>query len=94
MTLTLDLPPNLENSLFQAANQQSLTVEEFVIQMLTSTFMQKERQKKAVSLLESWLSDADIEEQKTTGAYLIESLAQDRLSDRLLFPDEMKGKSW
>ena len=94
MTLTLDLPPNLENSLFQAANQQSLTVEEFVIQMLTSAFMQKERQKKAVSLLESWLSDTDIEEQKTTGAYLIEALDQDRLSDRLLFPDEMKGKSW
>jgi acyl-homoserine lactone acylase PvdQ len=94
MTLTLDLPPNLERSLFQAANQQSLTVEEFVIQMLTSAFMQKERQKKAVSLLESWLSDADIEEQKTTGAYLIEALDRDRLSDRLLFPDEMKGKSW
>ena len=94
MTLTLDLPPNLENSLFQAANQQSLTVEEFVIQMLTSAFIQKERQKKAVSLLESWLSDADIEEQKTTGAYLIEALDRDRLSDRLLFPDEMKGKSW
>ena len=94
MTLTLDLPPNLESSLFQEANQQSLTVEEFVIQMLTSAFMQKERQKKAVSLLESWLSDADIEEQKTTGAYLIESLDRDRLSDRLLFPDEMKGKSW
>ncbi len=94
MTLTLDLPPNLENSLFQAANQQSLTVEEFVIQMLTSAFIQKERQKKAVSLLESWLSDADIEEQKTTGAYLVEALDQDRLSNRLLFPDEMKGKSW
>ena len=94
MTLTLDLPPNLENSLFQAANQQSLTVEEFAIQILTFAFTQKERQKKAVSLLESWLSDADIEEQKTTGAYLIESLDQDRLSDRLLFPDEMKGKSW
>ena len=94
MTLTLDLPPNLENSLFQAANQQSLTVEEFVIQMLTSAFTEKERQKKAVSLLESWLSDADIEEQKTTGAYLIEALDRDRLSDRLLFPDEMKGKSW
>ena len=94
MTLTLELPPNLENSLFQAANQQSLTVEEFVIQMLTSAFMQKERQKKAVSLLESWLSDADIEEQKTTGAYLIEALDQDRLSNRLLFPAEMKGKSW
>ena len=94
MTLTLELPPNLENSLFQAANQQSLTVEEFVIQMLTSAFTQKERQKKAVSLLESWLSDADIEEQKTTGAYLIEALDQDRLSNRLLFPAEMKGKSW
>ncbi|MCA6531727.1 MAG: hypothetical protein IM585_22535 [Pseudanabaena sp. M135S2SP2A07QC] len=48
----------------------------------------------AVSLLESWLSDADIEEQKTTGAYLIAALDRDRLSDHLFFPDEMKGKSW
>jgi acyl-homoserine lactone acylase PvdQ len=94
MTLTLDLPPDLERSLSQAANQQSLTVEEFAIQILTFAFTQKERQKKAVSLLQSWLSDADIEEQKTTGAYLIEALDQDRLSDRLLFPDAMKGKSW
>jgi acyl-homoserine lactone acylase PvdQ len=94
MTLTLDLPPDLESSLSQAANQQSLTVEEFAIQILTFAFTQKERQKKAVSLLQSWLSDADIEEQKTTGAYLIEALDQDRLSDRLLFPDAMKGKSW
>jgi hypothetical protein len=94
MTLTLDLPPDLESSLSQAAIQQSLTVEEFAIQILTFAFTQKERQKKAVSLLQSWLSDADIEEQKTTGAYLIEALDQDRLSDRLLFPDAMKGKSW
>jgi hypothetical protein len=48
----------------------------------------------AVSLLESWLSDADIEEQKTTGAYLIEALDRDRLSEHLFFPDKMKGKSW
>jgi hypothetical protein len=94
MTLTLDLPPDLESSLSQAANQQSLTVEEFAIQILTFAFTQKEKQKKAVSLLQSWLNDADIEEQKTTGAYLIEALDQDRLSDRLLFHDAMKGKSW
>ena len=62
--------------------------------MLTFAFTQKRRQKKAVSLLESWLNDTDVEEQKTTGAYLIESLDQDRLSDRFLFPDQMKGKSW
>jgi len=94
MTLTLDLPPDLESSLFQAASQQSLTVEEFAIQMLTFAFTQREKRKKAVSLLQSWLNDADIEEQKTTGAYLIEALDRDRLSDRLLFPDAMKGKSW
>jgi hypothetical protein len=94
MTLTLDLPPDLESSLFKAANQQSLTVEEFAIQILTFGFTQRENQKKAVSLLESWLNDIDIEEQKTTGAYLIEALDQDRLSDRLLFFDAMKGISW
>ncbi len=94
MTLTLNLPPDIESSLFEEANQQSLSVEEVAIQILTFTFTQREKQKKAINLLESWLNDDDIEEQKTTGAYLIESLDQDRLSDRLLFPDAMKGKSW
>jgi hypothetical protein len=94
MTLTLNLPPDLERSLLQAANQQSVTVEEFAIQMLTFSFTQREKRKKAVDLLQSWLNDADIEEQKTTGEYLIEVLDQDRLYDRLLFPDAMKGKSW
>ena len=46
ITLTLNLSPDLESSLFQAANQQSFTVEEFAIQMLTSAFTQKEGQKK------------------------------------------------
>jgi ATP-dependent DNA ligase len=94
MTLTLNLPPDIESSLCEEADQQSLSVEEVAIQILTLVFTQKKKQKKAINLLESWLNDADIEEQKTTGAYLIESLDQDRLSDRLLFPNAMKGKSW
>jgi hypothetical protein len=45
-------------------------------------------------LLQSWLDDEDDEEQQETGRYLIEALDEDRLSDRKLFPLELKGVSW
>lgn len=44
-------------------------------------------------LLESWLKD-DTENQKETGEHLVPSLDEDRLSDRKLFPPELKGVTW
>jgi hypothetical protein len=41
-----------------------------------------ERQKKAVALLQFWREEADDEEQKVTGAYLVRVLDEDRSSDR------------
>jgi putative addiction module CopG family antidote len=52
------------------------------------------KQIKAVKLLQSWIDDEDIEEQQETGQYLIRALDEDRLSDRKLFPVEMKGVTW
>ena len=34
------------------------------------------------------------EEQKETGDYLVRTLDEDRLSDRQLFPPELKGVTW
>ncbi len=45
----------------------------------------------AVNLLQSWIDDEDESEQQETGQYLIHALDEDRLSDRKLFPLEMKG---
>ena len=45
-------------------------------------------------LFQSWMDEGDADEQRETLEYLIQALDEDRLSDRKLFPKELKGKSW
>lgn len=47
-----------------------------------------------VQLIQSWIDEGDADEQRETLEYLIRVLDEDRLSDRKLFPKELKGKSW
>jgi hypothetical protein len=94
MTLTLNLPSEVEEYLLQEAHQKGLSIESVTLQLLTSLIVLRQKQTKAVNLLQSWIDDEDIEEQKETGQYLIRSLDEDRLSERKLFPLEMKGVSW
>lgn len=53
-----------------------------------------QKQLKAAMLLQSWIDDEDVEEQQETGQYLINALDEDRLSERKLFPLELKGVTW
>jgi hypothetical protein len=94
MTLTLNLPSEVEQYLLQEARQKGLSIESVTLQLLTSFIVLRQKQTEAVNLLQSWIDDEDIEEQKETGQYLIRSLDEDRLSERKLFPLEMKGVSW
>ena len=94
MTLTLNLPSEVEQYLLQEAHQKGLSIESVTLQLLTSLIVLRQKQTKAVNLLQSWIDDEDIEEQQETGQYLIRSLDEDRLSERKLFPLEMKGVSW
>jgi hypothetical protein len=94
MKLTLNLPSEIEQYLLQEAKQQGLSVESLTLQLLTSFIHLREKQTKAVNLLQSWMDDEDIEEQQETGQYLIRILDEDRLSERKLFPSEMKGVTW
>jgi hypothetical protein len=94
MTLTLDLEPELEQYLLQQANQRGLSVEALALQLLVSSILLKQKQAKAVNLLQSWIDDEDGSEQQETGQYLIHALDDDRLSERKLFPLEMKGITW
>lgn len=54
----------------------------------------KEKKTKLVNLLQSWIDEDDGEEQIETGKYLIQALDEDRLSNRQLFPVELKGVTW
>lgn len=94
MTLTLKLPPDLEHYLIQEANQHGLSVEALALQLLTNSILLKQKQTEAVTLLQSWIDSEDDEEQQETGQYLIHALDNDRLSERKLFPDQLKGITW
>ncbi len=94
MTLTLNLSPELEQYLLQEANQHGLSVEALALQLLTNSILLKQRQTEAVNLLQSWLDSGDEEEQQETGQYLVQVLDDDRLSERKLFPVELKGITW
>jgi len=94
MTLTLNLPPELEQYLYQEAKQQGLSIEAMTLQLLTQSLLFRQKQAEAVDVLQTWIDDEDIEEQQETGEYLIQVLDQDRLSERKLFPVEMKRVTW
>ena len=46
------------------------------------------------ALIDSWVEREDRGEQRETFERLIEGLDTDRLSERKLFPEELKGRSW
>lgn len=94
MTLTFNLSPELEQYLVQEAKQHGLSIEAMALQLLANCILQKQKQAEAVNLLQSWIDDEDAEEQQETGQYLIQALDNDRLSDRKLFPPELKGITW
>ena len=94
MTLTLDIPVEIEQYLTQKAQEQSLAMEAYALQLLLERISTQDKSAQLVDLLQSWMDDEDDEEQKETGAYLIQSIDADRLSDRPLFPSELKGVTW
>ena len=54
----------------------------------------EDRANELSQLFQSWEDEGDADEQRETLEYLIQALNEDRLSDRKLFPKELKGKSW
>jgi hypothetical protein len=94
MTLTLNLPPELEQYLIQEAQQQGLSVEAMTLRLLAKSVAVEQKQAEALDMLQSWIDDEDSEDQQATGQYLLQMLDEDRISDRQLFPTERKGITW
>ena len=46
------------------------------------------------AMIRSWTKEDDAGEQRETLQHLVRSLDEDRFSNRKLFPEELKGKSW
>ncbi|GBO55739.1 hypothetical protein APA_3889 [Pseudanabaena sp. lw0831] len=94
MTLTFNLPSEVEQYLLQETNQKGISIESVTLDLLTNFILLRQNQAKAVNLIQSWIDDEDIEEQQETREYLIRVLDEDRLSERKLFPVKMKGVTW
>jgi hypothetical protein len=93
MTLSLKLPPDLEERLQHEAKRQGLPPVTLTLRLLDQHLPSKDTRAALVELLQSWI-EGDAQEQKETGEYLIQALDEDRLSDRDLFPLELKGVTW
>ena len=94
MTLTLHLPPELEQRLTQEAKRQGLALDAYTLQLLDKLLPPTHRHSELVTLLQSWMDEEDAEEQQETGEYLIRALDEDRLADRPLFPPDLKDVTW
>ncbi len=94
MTLDLDMNPDLERRLLEEAARQHRTADEYALRLLDRHLPPVDRRAELVALLESWIGEGDAEEQRQTGDYLVHALDEDRLSDRKLFPPELKGVTW
>jgi hypothetical protein len=94
MTLRLDLPPDLAERLRQAAEKQGLSADGYTLHLLKKHLPPVDRRAELIALVQSWIDFPDADEQTETGDYLIRALDEDRLSDRKLFPDDLKGVTW
>jgi hypothetical protein len=94
MTLTLNLPLALEERLQHEAERQGLPADRLTLQLLDQHLPSKDTGGELAKLLQSWIEEGDAQEQKETAEFLIRTLDEDRLSDRLLFPPELKGVTW
>ncbi|QXE25951.1 hypothetical protein B6N60_04673 [Richelia sinica FACHB-800] len=61
MTLTLNLPPELEQYLAQEGQQQGLSVETYTLQLIQQSILQKEKQLKLVNVFQSWIDEGNEE---------------------------------
>lgn len=94
MTIALELSPELEDRLTREAQRMGLPTDQYAVWLLNQNLPTDDRRTELVELLQSWIDDDDVEEQKETGDYLIHALDEDRLSDRKLFPKDLEGVSW
>ncbi|MFY9826628.1 MAG: hypothetical protein WAM82_35030 [Thermoanaerobaculia bacterium] len=94
MTLTLNLPQELEDRLQHEAERQGLPPDTLTLHLLDQHLPSADLHGKLAVLLRSWIVEGDPQEQKETGEYLVKTLDEDRLSERRLFPLELKGITW
>lgn len=93
--MTLTLTPELEERVKREAARHGLAPDEYAQQVLDEHLSEaeRERREKAVAMLQAWIEE-DEESDEEYDEEFLQMIDEDRLSDRKLFPPEMKGISW
>lgn len=94
MTISIKLTPELELRLKLEAERRRVSEEQCAAEVLKEHLPSEDRRAEAIALLQSWIDEGDEQDQRETGDFLIQALDEDRLSNRKLFPAEMKGITW
>ena len=94
MTVQVNLTPELEERLRHEAERNGVPEAECIVRILDAHLPSASRRAQAVALLQTWIDGKDADDQRETGDYLVRVLDEDRLSDRKLFPPELKGQTW
>ena len=95
MNVTLNLTPELGDRLQREARKHGVSADEYTVRLLDRHVPGYGQAADLASLLQSWIEEEDeTGEQQETGEFLIQTLDEDRLSGRPLFPTEHKGVTW
>ena len=94
MTVEVELTSELEERLRCEAERNGVPEAECIVRILDAHLPSVSRRAQAVALLQSWIDGKDADDQRETGDYLVRVLDEDRLSERKLFPPELKGQTW
>ena len=95
MTLTLTLSRDLEQNLTQEARRLGLTPDRYAVRILERNIPADDQRQQLMALLEARIADAECSrEQDDDPDEFLRAIDEDRLSDRPLYPPEMKGVTW
>ena len=94
MTLTLALPHDIEESLLREAARMGVPSDEYAMRILEQHLIPTSRQSQAIAALQAWRDEAAERDRAEPDNQLLQALDADRLSNRPLFPPELKGMTW
>ena len=94
MTLTLTLPPAVEEGLMRAAVRESLPLAAYALRVLEQHVQPQARNDRAIAALQAWRDDATRRDRDEPENDILQALDENRLADRPLYPPELKGVTW
>ena len=94
MTLTLSLPPAVEEGLMREAVRESLPLADYALRVLEQHVQPQARNDRAIAALQTWRDEAAQRDRDEPENDILQALDESRLSNRPLYPPELKGVTW